>query len=43
VHVSHPPGDLLVFMTGQEDIEATCVILAEQIEKVRRNQTRFRT
>lgn len=26
--MSHPPGDILVFMTGQEDIEATCVILA---------------
>ena len=22
IHLSHPPGDILVFMTGQEDIEA---------------------
>jgi pre-mRNA-splicing factor ATP-dependent RNA helicase DHX38/PRP16 len=27
-------GDVLVFMTGQEDIEATCVVLAERIEAV---------
>ena len=27
VHLSYPPGDILVFMTGQEDIEATwCVV-----------------
>jgi len=27
IHLSHPPGDILIFMTGQEDIEATCVVL----------------
>eukprot|EP00808_Paulinella_micropora_P018763 g35533.t1 len=32
VHLSHPAGDILVFMTGQEDIEATCVCLAEKVE-----------
>ena len=26
VHLSFPPGDILVFMTGQEDIEATCQV-----------------
>lgn len=27
------PGDILIFMTGQEDIEATCETLAEEINK----------
>lgn len=34
IHLSHPPGDILVFMTGQEDIEATCYMLAERMGKV---------
>jgi pre-mRNA-splicing factor ATP-dependent RNA helicase DHX38/PRP16 len=29
IHVSNDPGDILVFMTGQEDIEVTC----EQVQK----------
>ena len=24
IHLSHPPGDVLVFLTGQEEIEAAC-------------------
>jgi pre-mRNA-splicing factor ATP-dependent RNA helicase DHX38/PRP16 len=32
IHLTHGPGDILCFMTGQEDIEATCVLLAERIE-----------
>jgi len=31
IHLSHPPGDILIFMSGQEDIEATCVIMAERL------------
>jgi hypothetical protein len=31
IHLGFPPGDILVFMTGQEDIEATCQVLAERI------------
>jgi len=31
VHMSHGPGDILVFMTGQEDIEATCQVLCERM------------
>ena len=27
IHLSHPPGDILVFMTGQEDIEVTCQVI----------------
>lgn len=32
IHLQQAPGDILVFMTGQEDIEATCSILAEKIQ-----------
>ena len=28
IHLGHPPGDILIFMTGQEEIEATCFTLA---------------
>ncbi len=28
VHLGHPEGDILIFMTGQEEIEATCFSLA---------------
>src|SRR5690606_3761462 len=31
IHLSHPPGDMLIFMTGQEDIEVTCSLLDERI------------
>ena len=31
IHLSHPPGDILVFMTGQEDIEAVCSLIAEKV------------
>ncbi|CEP01822.1 hypothetical protein PBRA_008764 [Plasmodiophora brassicae] len=34
IHLGHPPGDILIFMTGQEDIEATCLCLAERLTKV---------
>lgn len=27
IHLSNPPGDILVFMTGQEDIEVTCSVI----------------
>jgi len=27
IHLSLPPGDILVFITGQEDIEITCQII----------------
>ena len=27
VHLGHPEGDILIFMTGQEEIEATCFSL----------------
>ena len=34
IHLSFPPGDILIFMTGQEDIEATCTAIAEKIATV---------
>ena len=27
IHLGHPTGDILIFMTGQEEIEATCFAL----------------
>jgi len=35
IHIQAPtPGDILVFMTGQEDIETTCEVLAERVESL---------
>lgn len=34
IHLSAPDGDILVFMPGQEDIDATCEILKEKIESL---------
>jgi pre-mRNA-splicing factor ATP-dependent RNA helicase DHX38/PRP16 len=34
IHLSHPPGDILVFMTGQEDIEVTCQVINERLEEL---------
>ncbi|VDD81699.1 unnamed protein product [Mesocestoides corti] len=31
VHLGAPEGDILVFMTGQEDIEVTCELIAERL------------
>lgn len=31
IHVSMGPGDILVFMTGQEDIECTCELIQERL------------
>jgi pre-mRNA-splicing factor ATP-dependent RNA helicase DHX38/PRP16 len=32
IHVSQGAGDILVFMTGQEDIEITCELVAERLK-----------
>lgn len=34
IHVSQGPGDILVFMTGQEDIEVTCELLDERLKQL---------
>lgn len=35
IHLRDPPGDVLIFMTGQEEIEATCFALAERMDQMR--------
>lgn len=34
IHLSSPPGDILVFMTGQEDIEVTCAVVEERLSQL---------
>jgi len=34
VHLQYPKGDILVFMTGKEDIEATCLLLHERLQRL---------
>ncbi|CAG8467669.1 8308_t:CDS:2 [Paraglomus occultum] len=34
IHLGHPSGDILVFMTGQEDIEITCQVTAERLAQL---------
>jgi pre-mRNA-splicing factor ATP-dependent RNA helicase DHX38/PRP16 len=34
IHLRHPPGDILIFMTGQEDIEVTCDVVAERLQEL---------
>jgi len=34
LHFNSPPGDILIFMTGQEDIEGTCTVLADKMSKL---------
>ena len=34
IHVGQSDGDILIFMTGQDDIEATCVLLAERLDRL---------
>jgi pre-mRNA-splicing factor ATP-dependent RNA helicase DHX38/PRP16 len=32
IHLSLPAGDILVFMTGQEDIEITCQVIQGKLD-----------
>ncbi|KAK5071799.1 hypothetical protein LTR64_004424 [Lithohypha guttulata] len=34
IHVSQTAGDILVFMTGQEDIEVTCELIEERLQQL---------
>eukprot|EP01027_Heterolobosea_sp_BB2_P016499 GEZU01023493.1.p1 GENE.GEZU01023493.1~~GEZU01023493.1.p1 ORF type:complete len:1007 (+),score=333.73 GEZU01023493.1:292-3021(+) len=34
IHLSRPAGDILIFMTGQEDIEVTCYVLADRLAEL---------
>lgn len=36
IHLTRPlPGDILIFMTGQEDIEATCELLSDRLNTLK--------
>ena len=34
IHLQSPPGDILVFMTGQEDIEGVCFLTQERLDEM---------
>lgn len=34
IHITSPPGDILIFMTGQDEIEAACHALQERMEQL---------
>uniref|UniRef100_A0A8C5QM52 RNA helicase n=1 Tax=Leptobrachium leishanense TaxID=445787 RepID=A0A8C5QM52_9ANUR len=34
IHVTQPPGDILVFLTGQEEIEACCEMLQDRCRRL---------
>lgn len=34
VHLQSGPGDILIFMTGQEDIDTTCDLLADKLKQL---------
>ena len=34
IHIAYPPGDILVFMTGQEEIETVAYSLEERLEQL---------
>ncbi|KQK14830.2 hypothetical protein BRADI_1g18830v3, partial [Brachypodium distachyon] len=40
IHITSGPGDILIFMTGQEEIEATCYALAELMEQLISSSTK---
>lgn len=35
IHMSSSPGDILVFLTGQEDIETTCELITSRIKQLK--------
>uniref|UniRef100_A0A0D9WZA3 RNA helicase n=1 Tax=Leersia perrieri TaxID=77586 RepID=A0A0D9WZA3_9ORYZ len=40
IHITSGAGDILIFMTGQEEIEATCYALAERMEQLVSSSTK---
>ena len=32
IHLTEPPGDVLVFLTGQEEIDTSCEVLYERMK-----------
>lgn len=35
IHVSEPPGDILVFLTGQEEIDFSCEVLYDRVKSLK--------
>ena len=40
IHITSGPGDILIFMTGQEEIETACYALAERMEQLISSSTK---
>ncbi|XP_078435435.1 RNA helicase family protein [Wolffia australiana] len=40
IHLTSPPGDILIFMTGQDEIEAACYALSERLLQLASSSTR---
>lgn len=40
IHIASPPGDILIFMTGQDEIEASCYALSERMEQLTASTTK---
>uniref|UniRef100_A0ACD5VA63 Uncharacterized protein n=1 Tax=Avena sativa TaxID=4498 RepID=A0ACD5VA63_AVESA len=40
IHMTSGPGDILIFMTGQEEIETACYALAERMEQIVSSSTK---
>ena len=36
IHIKEPPGDILLFLTGQEEIDTACEILHDRMKKLGR-------
>ncbi len=34
IHLQSGPGDILIFMTGQEDVEVTCEVLSDRLKQL---------
>lgn len=32
IHLTEPPGDILVFLTGQEEIDTACEVLYQRVK-----------
>lgn len=41
IHLTEPPGDILLFLTGQEEIDTSCEILYERMKSLGPDVTIF--
>lgn len=37
IHLSQPPGDILIFLTGKEEIDTSCEVLMERMQALGKN------